>query len=62
MDLVSDNLKLEEELEKVINSNLEINEKTKAIKSILTNMVSTEASVTKLTSMFSNKIEENETK
>jgi len=54
MDLSSDNLKLEEELEKVINSDMEINEKTKSIKSILTNMVSTDASIAKLTTMFSN--------
>ncbi len=53
MDLNSDVLKLEDELESTINSNLGVNEKTKKIKKLLSKMVMVEASIVKFTSMFS---------
>ena len=60
MDLTSDILKFEEELEKTINGDLEIKEKTKKIKIILARMVATEASLSKFTSMVPNN-DENKT-
>jgi hypothetical protein len=53
MDLNSDILKLEDELESTINSNLGVNEKTKKIKKLLSQMVMVESSIVKFTSMFS---------
>ena len=53
MDLNSDILKLEDELESTINSNLDVNEKTKKIKKLLSNIAMVEASVVKFTSMVS---------
>lgn len=53
MDLNSDILKLEDELESTINSNLDVNEKTKKIKKLLSKMVMVEASIVKFTSMVS---------
>ena len=54
MELTSDNLKLEAELEKTINSDLEINEKTNTIKTILAKMVAIDGSIVKFTNMITN--------
>ncbi len=54
MDLTTDNLKLEQELERVINSNKEISTKTKKIKSILSKIVSIDASIIKFSGMINN--------
>lgn len=53
MDLNSDLLKLEDELETTINSSIDVNEKTKKIKKLLSNIAITEASITKFSSMVS---------
>ena len=53
MDLNSDLLKLEDELETTINSSIDVNEKTKKIKKLLYNIAITEASITKFSSMVS---------
>ena len=53
MDLNSDLLKLEDELETTINSSMDVNEKTKKIKKMLSSMAITEASITKFSSMVS---------
>jgi len=53
MDLNSDILKLEDELESTINSNLDVNKKTKKIKKLLSKMVMIEASIVKFTNMVS---------
>lgn len=53
MDLNSDLLKLEDELETTINSSMDVNEKTKKIKKLLSSMAITEASITKFSSMVS---------
>lgn len=52
MELAVDNLKLEAELEKTINSDLEINQQTQKIKSLLSQMVMIESSIAKFTSMI----------
>jgi len=53
-DLTSDKLKLEQELERVINSDLETETKTKTIKYLLTTLATTELSLTKFVSMVEN--------
>jgi hypothetical protein len=53
MDLNSDLLKLEDELEMTINSSMDVNEKTKKIKTLLSNIAITEASITKFSTMIS---------
>ena len=53
MDLNSDLLKLEDELEMTINSSMDVNEKTKKIKTLLSNIAITEASITKFSTMVS---------
>jgi hypothetical protein len=53
MDLNSDLLKLEDELEMTINSSMDVNEKTKKIKKLLSNIAITEASITKFSTMVS---------
>ena len=53
-DLTSDKLKLEQELERVINSELETETKTKTIKCLLTTLATTELSLTKFVSMVEN--------
>lgn len=53
MDLNSDLLKLEDELETTINSSMDVNEKTKKIKKLLSNIAITEASITKFSTMVS---------
>jgi hypothetical protein len=53
MDLNSDLLKLEDELETTINSSMDVNEKTKKIKKLLSNIAITEASITKFSAMVS---------
>jgi hypothetical protein len=53
MDLNSDLLKLEDELETTINSSMDVNEKTKKIKTLLSSIAITEASVTKFSNMVS---------
>ena len=52
MDLSSDALKLEAELEKTINSDLDIHIKVKKIKKILKLIVANEASISKFTNMI----------
>lgn len=52
MDLALDNLKLEADLEKTINSDLEIISKTQLIKSLLSRMVAIDASIIKFNSMI----------
>jgi hypothetical protein len=54
MDYTSDILKIEEELEKTINGDLEINRKVQKIKDLLSLMVTTETSLSKFTSMTNN--------
>lgn len=54
MELTADNLKLEHELETTMNGDLEIEEKTKKIKFLLSKIVNTEASLAKFASMVSN--------
>lgn len=53
MELTTDNLKLEEELEKTINSDIETEIKVKTIKTLLAKIVATEASIVKFTNIFS---------
>ena len=53
IDLNSDLLKLEDELEMTINSSMDVNEKTKKIKTLLSNIAITEASITKFSGMVS---------
>ena len=53
MDLNSDLLKLEDELEMTINSSMDVNEKTKKIKTLLSKIAITEASITKFSTMVS---------
>ena len=53
MDLNSDLLKLEDELETTINSSMDVNEKTKKIKTLLSKRAITEASITKFSDMVS---------
>ena len=54
MELASDQLKLEDELEKTINSDLEINAKIMTIKLVLSRMTAIDASINKFTSMTNN--------
>jgi len=54
MDLTTDNLKLEQELERIINSDQDIESKTHTIKSILSKMVSIDASIIKFSGMMNN--------
>lgn len=54
MELTTDSLKLEAELEKTINSDLEINDKTDKIKFILAKMVNIDSSINKFTNMITN--------
>lgn len=54
LELTTDNLKLEFELENTINSNLTVDEKTSKIKDLLSKIVNTEAMLTKFNSMVSN--------
>lgn len=54
MDLISDNLKLEEELENAINSDVEINSKVQNIKNILSRIVATEATIAKFNKLTNN--------
>ena len=53
MELSSDLLKLEEELECSINSDIDVNTKTIKIKELLSQIAITEASMAKFTSMAS---------
>ena len=53
-DLTSDKLKLEHELERIINSDLEIGFKTKTIKDLLANIATIEISLNKFISMVGN--------
>jgi len=55
MELAVDNLKLEDQLERTINSDSEINNKTERIKTILAQIVAVEASITKFTSLITPK-------
>ncbi len=54
MELASDQMKLEDELEKTINSDMEINVKLISIKSLLSQMTAIDASIAKFTSMTNN--------
>ena len=63
MELTIDSLKLEGELEKTINSDVDIDSKTKTIKTLLDKLVTTEASIAKFTGMINinnNKLNQNE--
>jgi len=53
MELNLDSIKLEDELETTINSDMNINYKTIKIKELLTKIAITEASITKFSSMVS---------
>jgi hypothetical protein len=53
MELTSDSLKLEEELERTVNSDIDVNEKTIKIKDLLSQIAITEASIAKFTNMVS---------
>lgn len=57
-DLSSDRLKLEEELERIINSDLETNYKVTEIKSMLGKISIIDNSLTQLTSMMNYNINE----
>lgn len=61
LELSSDKLKIEQELERIINSDMEISIKTKKIKYLLAKLVTAEASISKFTSMLQNN-ENNEEK
>lgn len=61
MELASDQMKLEDELEKTINSDMEINVKLKSIKSLLSQMTAIDASIAKFTSMTNNNKNNNNT-
>jgi len=52
MELTSDKLKIEQELERTINSDIEIDIKTKKIKDLLAKLVTTEASIVKFNIML----------
>ncbi len=54
MELTTDTLKLEQELERVINSDSDTEQKIALIKSILSKMAVVEASLLKLASMTNN--------
>lgn len=54
MDLTTDNLKLEDELERTINFDQEIVFKLEKIKTILSKMVAIDSSIVKFTSMMNN--------
>lgn len=62
MELTSDSLKLEEELEFTINSDMDVNSKTTKIKELLFNIATIEASISKFTSMVSTNQNNNEIK
>jgi len=53
MELTTDQLKLESELERIINSNLETNKKITKIKDILGKLVTIEASLIKFITLTS---------
>lgn len=61
MELASDQMKLEDELEKTINSDMEINVKLISIKSLLSQMTAIDASIAKFTSMTNNNKNNNNT-
>lgn len=54
VDLTNDQLKLEDELEKTINSDIEINTKIMTIKSLLARMSQNDSSIARFTSMTTN--------
>jgi len=60
MELSSDKLKIEQELERIINSDMEISVKTKKIKYLLAKLVIAESSISKFANMLNN--ENNEEK
>lgn len=62
MELTSDSLKLEEELEFTINSDMDVNSKTTKIKELLFNIATIEISISKFTSMVSTNQNNNEIK
>lgn len=53
MDLATDQMKLEGELERIINSDIDINKKLAKIKKILAELVTIEASIIKFTNLAS---------
>ncbi len=59
MELSSDQLKLEDELEKTINMDMEISMKVSVIKNLLARITANEASIVKFTTMVSNPNENN---
>lgn len=54
MEFATDILKLEDELEKTINSDLEINKKTLIIKHLLSRLVAVEGSIVKFNTLTNN--------
>jgi hypothetical protein len=58
MDLSSELLKLEEELENTVNSKLEINEKINTVKKLLNNLSITELSINRFNNMMTKNNEE----
>ena len=62
MELTSESLKLEEELESTINSDMDVNSKTTKIKELLFNIATIETSISKFTSMVSTNQNNNEIK
>ena len=60
MELSSDKLKIEQELERIINSDMEISVKIKKIKYLLAKLVIAESSISKFANMLNN--ENNEEK
>ena len=59
MDLTADKLKLEEQLENTINSEIDINQKTQSIKTLLSQIVITENSLIKFHNMMNYSDNEN---
>lgn len=54
MELTSDNLKLEDELERIVNSDIDIDIKIYKAKDLLARMVTIDGSIAKFTSMMTN--------
>jgi len=54
MELSSDKLKIEQELERIINSDMEISVKIKKIKYLLAKLVIAESSISKFANMLNN--------
>ncbi len=55
MDLTSEQLKLEEKLEKIINSDRDVSEKSPMIRGVLSDLILVETSIAKFTAMLTPK-------